>query len=229
MDRHQMSQVDLGIDLSGGEGAVAEELLDRAKIHSGLQKMGGECVSQCVRVEVVEICSAANRVVELAADGPVTEAAPALVDEERVVLVMDCSTPAGAFGKIGLDGFRSRPAEGYEALLASLAAHPDDPLTELNITEIETYEFADTEPCGVEKLHRRAVTTARGSVWKSFEKFLDCVTVGDLRCSLDIVGVGHSICRARLEGALGHQETEKGPERGERSRNGARLEPPRVE
>jgi hypothetical protein len=198
---------------------VAEELLDCAKIHTGFQKMGGECVSQSVWVEMVEIRSAADRVVELAADGPITEAAAALVDEEWVVLGDDASTPTGTLRKIGLDGSRSRAAKRHEALLASLAANPDHPLTELDITEVESYEFADSEPRGVKQLHRRTVTAPCGGIWKSFEKFLDCVTVGDLRCSLDIVGVGHCIRRACLEGALCNQEAEICPERGECARD----------
>ena len=80
MNRHQMRQVDLGIDLSRGKGAVAEELLDRAKVHARLQKMSGECVSQRVRMEMIEVPSVANGVVELTANGPITEAAPALND-----------------------------------------------------------------------------------------------------------------------------------------------------
>ena len=76
-----MRQVDLGIDLCGGKGAVAEEFLNRAKVHSRLQKMGGECVTQCVRVEMVEISRVADGMVELTADGPVAEAASALIDE----------------------------------------------------------------------------------------------------------------------------------------------------
>jgi hypothetical protein len=208
---------------------VARELWPRSSWIAGLQKMGGECVSKCVRVEMVEVRSAANRVVELPADGPVAEAPPALIDEEWVVLIIDASAPAGAFGKIGFDGSSRRPAKRHEALLASLAAHPDHPLTELDITEVESHEFANAEPRGVKKLHRCAVTTPRGGVWKTFEELLDCVTVGDLRCSLDVVGVGHGICRARLEGTLGDQEAEIGSERGECARNGARLETARVE
>jgi len=229
VNRHQMGQVDLGIDLSRGKGAVAEELLDRAKVHTRLQKMSGECVTQRVRMEMVEVRSMANGVVELTADGPITEAAPALIDEQGFTLAGDTSTPTGAFGKIGLEGLPCWPAKGDEALFAPLSAHSNHPLTELDISEVKSHELANAEPCSVKKLHRRAVTAPRWGIWKSFEKFLDCVTFSNFWCSLDIVGVGHGICRTRLEGALGHQETEKGPERGERSRNGARLEPPRVE
>lgn len=224
-----MRQVDLGINLCRGKRAVAEEFLDCSKVHSRLQKMGGECVTQRVRVEMVEIRSAADGVVELTADGPIAEASPALVDEQRFTLVSDTSTPMGAFGKIGFEGFRRWPAEGDEALFASFAAHPNQPLTELDITEVEGHEFADAEPCGVKKLHRRAVTAPRGGVGKSLEKLLDCVTFGYLRCSLDVVGVGHRVSRARLKAVLGYQEAEIGPERGERPRDGARLETARVE
>ncbi len=229
MDSHQMGEIDLGVNLSCGERAVAEEFLDRPKVHAGFQQVGGKGVTQCVRVEMVEVCRVEDGTVELAADGSVAEAAPSLVDEEWVALVGEPSAPAGAIGKIGLDGPCCRPAERHEALLASFAAHPDHPLTELDITEIESHEFTDAKPCGVKKLHRSAVTAPGGAVRKSLQKFLDCVAVGDLRCSLDIVGMGHGICRARLEGALGYQEAKKGAESGKCACDGSRLETARVE
>lgn len=224
-----MRQVDLGIDLSRGERAVAEELLDRAKVHPGFQKMRGECVSQGVWMEVIEVCRATDREVELAADGPVTEAAPTLVDEERLVLVTDTSAPTGAVGKIGLDGPRGRTPKRYEALLASFSAHPDNSLAELDITEVEGDQFADPEPGGVQQLHRSTVAAPRGGVWKSLEKLLDSVTVGDFRSPLDVVRVGHRIRGACLEGALRDQEAEICPESGEGAGNRARLETARVE
>jgi hypothetical protein len=186
--------------------------------------MGGESVTQRVRMEMVEIRSVADGVVELPADRPIAEAASALVDEKGFTLAGGTATPTGAFGEIGLEGLPCWPAERDEALFAPLAAHSNHPLTELDISEVKGHEFANAEPCGVKKLHRRAVTAPRRGVWESFEKFLDCVAFSDFWCSLDVAGVGYGICRARLEDALGHQEAEKGPERGERSSNGARLE-----
>ena len=197
-----MRQVDLCIDLCRGKGTVAEELLDRAKVHSRLQKMGGECVTQRVRVEMVEIRREAHGAVELPADGPITEAAPALIDKQWFALVGDPSTPIGAVGKIYLEGLRSRPAERDEAHFAPFASHPNNPLTELDITKVEGHEFADAKPCGVKKLHRCAVTAPRRGVGKSFKKFLDCVAFGNLGCSMDIAWVGDRVCRRYLEGAL---------------------------
>jgi hypothetical protein len=225
---HEMRQVDLGINLCGGERAVAEELLDCSKVHSRFQKMGGECVTQRMRVEMVEIRRVADGAIELTADGPIAEAAAALVDEQRFTLVSDTSTPPGAIGKIGLEGLCRRPAERDEALFAPFASYPNHPLTELYIAEVEGHEFADAETCGVKQLHRRAVTAPRRGVGKSFKKFLDCVAFGNFGCSMDVVWVGNRTCGGRLEGALGYQEPEIGPERGERPRNGARLEAARV-
>lgn len=146
---HQMREVDLGIDLSRGKGAVAEKFLDRPKVHSRLQKMGGEGVTERVRMEMVEICGVADGAVELTADRPITEAASTLVDEQGFIPVSDPLTPAGAFGKIGLEGFARRAAKGDEALFAPLATNADHPLAELNVSEIKSHEFTNTEPCRV--------------------------------------------------------------------------------
>jgi len=224
-----MRQVDLGIDLCRGKGTVAEEFLDCSKVHSRFQKMGGKCVTQRVRVEMVEIRRGANREVELAADGSIAEAAAALVDEQRFTLVSDASAPMSAVGEIGLEGLRSGPSERDEALFATFAAHPNHPLTELDITEVEGNEFANAEPRGVKELHRRAVTAPSGGVGKSLKKFLDCVAIGNLGCSMDVVRVGDRVCRGRIEDVLGNQEAEIGPERSERTRYGARLETAQVE
>ena len=138
-------------------------------------------MTQRVRVEMIEIRSVADGEVELTADGPITEATAALVDEQRFTLVSDTSTPIGAFGKIGFEGLRCWPAERNEAFFAPFAAHPNHPLTELNITEVEGHEFADAESCCVNKLHRRAVSAPHGGFGTSFKEFLDRVTFGNLR------------------------------------------------
>jgi hypothetical protein len=229
MDRHQVGQVDLGIDLSGGQGAVAEEFLDGAKVHARFEEMGRESVPQCVWVEMIEISAAADGAVELTADGAVAESAPALVDEKRVVVVRYVSTPAGAFWEIGLDGFGRRPAERHQAFLASFAAHTDDPLSELEITEIEGYELADTEPRRVEELYGRAVAAPSAGVWKSLEKLLYGISIGNFGRPFHIAGMGYGICRASVEGALGDQKTEVGTESGKGPGDRAWLETTRVE
>jgi hypothetical protein len=77
---------------------VAEKLLDCPKVHASLQKMGGESVTECVRMEVVEIRGVADCAVELPSDGTVAEPSPALIDEQWLAPVRDASAPAGAFG-----------------------------------------------------------------------------------------------------------------------------------
>ena len=208
---------------------MSEKLLDRSKIHSSLQKMGGECVTQRVRVEMVEICAAADGVVELSADRSVAEAASALVDKKRVSLVGNASPPTGALGKIGLDGLGRRAAEWYEALFAPLATHPDHSLADLDVTEVKSHELPDAKPRGIKQLHHRTVAAPGGRVRKPLEELLDNVAIGNLRRSLDVVGVGHRICRARLESPLGNQEAEVGPQGGQGASDRSGLKTARME
>ena len=53
MDCHQVGQVDSCVDLGGCQRGVAEEFLDRPKVHTRLEKVGGKGVSQGMGVELV--------------------------------------------------------------------------------------------------------------------------------------------------------------------------------
>jgi len=45
VDRHEVGEIDLGIDLRGCQRAVAEELLYRAQIHARLEQVSGKGVT----------------------------------------------------------------------------------------------------------------------------------------------------------------------------------------
>jgi hypothetical protein len=164
----------------------------------------------------------------LASDGAVAETAAALVDEERFVLVRHPLAPPRTIREVNLDGPRSRPAEWHQSFLPSLAAHPDQSLPELEITEIESHELADAETGSVQELDGGAIATPGWGVGKTLEKFLDSVTVGDFRCSFDIVGVGHGVSGACIDGALGDQESKVCAKSGESAADRARLQASRV-
>ena len=99
-----MSEVDLCVDLGRGQRAVAEKLLDHTQIHTGLEKMGRERVTQSVRMEMVEISSAAHSFIDDSSDRPITEPATALIDEERIILGSDFPTPLFPYRKVRSDG-----------------------------------------------------------------------------------------------------------------------------
>ena len=48
VDPFQAGPVDVGVDLGGGDGGVAQQLLDHSEIGAGLQKVGGEGVAKGV-------------------------------------------------------------------------------------------------------------------------------------------------------------------------------------
>jgi hypothetical protein len=215
VNRHQVREVDRGVDLGGGKRAVAEELLDRPQIHSRLEKVGGEGVPQRVRVEMVEVCSAADGGVELSSDRAVTDASSTLIDEEGIVLVGHTAAPPRTVREIRLDRLGRRSAEGHQPFFAALAANADHPLSELEVSEIEGDELTDAEPSGIEKFNRRPISAPRPAVGKAFQKLLDGVTIGDLGCALEVVRVGHGVCGARIDGAFGDQKPKICAEGGE--------------
>lgn len=208
---------------------MAQELLDGAQVHARLEKVRREGVAQSVRVEMVEIRSAVDCLVELAPDGAVAETAAALVDEERFVLIDHRSPPTRTFRQVSLDGPCGRPAERHQSFLPSFAAHPDQSLPELEITEIESHELADAETGSVQELDGGAIAAPGWGVGKTLEKFLDSVTIGDFRCSFDIAGVGHGVSGACIDGALGDQESKVCAKSGESATDRARLQASRVE
>ncbi len=49
MDFFEVFTVDMGVDFRGGDIGMAEKFLENADIHSALQKMGGERVTERMR------------------------------------------------------------------------------------------------------------------------------------------------------------------------------------
>ncbi len=64
VDLHEVGEVDSCVDLGRGERTVAEELLNGPQIHTGLEQVGRERVTQGMGVEVGEIGGATDGGVE---------------------------------------------------------------------------------------------------------------------------------------------------------------------
>lgn len=208
---------------------MAQEFLNCAKIHPSFQKMGCKGMTEGVRMEVVEIRRSTHGLVQLASDRTISQPASPLVDEERFVLIDHRPPPTRTLRQVSLDGPCGRPAERHQSFFPSFAAHPDQSLPELEITEIESHELADAETGSVQELDGGAIAAPGWGVGKTLEKFLDSVTVGDFRCSFDIVGVDHGVGGACIDGALGDQESKVCAKSGESAADRARLQASRVE
>jgi hypothetical protein len=168
----------------------------------GFEQVGCKRVPQRVRVKMIEIRGASNRLIQLAPDRAIAEAAATLVDEQRIMFFGDLLPPPGAFRKIGLDGSSGRSAKRHDPFFSSLTPHPDDPLRKIEIPEIERHQLSNPKSRRVEQLDRSPIATPGGGIRKPVEQLFDGIAVGDLRRPLNIVRVGHGFGRVGLDRAF---------------------------
>ena len=121
MNFHEARQVNRSVDLGGCQRAVSEKLLNRSKIHTGLEKVGREGVAQGVRVKMTEVGGTPNSLFENPANRAIAQAPAPLVDEERIVFISRVlPPPARPVWQVRLDGFGRGFSEWHEALFAPL-------------------------------------------------------------------------------------------------------------
>lgn len=86
VDVHELTDGGVGVFLRGGEGLVAEEFLNGAEVGAVSEKMGGEGVTERVRVKIPVYVNEANVFFDDAADGTLREAVASVVEEDGVRL-----------------------------------------------------------------------------------------------------------------------------------------------
>ncbi len=110
-------------------------------------------------------------------------------------------------------------ADGYHALLRSLAEHPHHPGVQIDVVEIEPDQLADPKTGGVQELQDRAVANRAGvgllDAIEQREDLVDRQLAGEL---LGYFGCLHRGRRVDLEAALADRVVEKGAHGGELSR-----------
>src|SRR5262249_61143986 len=74
---------DVRVALGGGEGGVAQELLDAAQVGAHVEQVRGEAVAERVRMDVAAGAGDQGVLVEVAGDAAGREVRAAAVDEER--------------------------------------------------------------------------------------------------------------------------------------------------
>ena len=71
---------------------MAEEFLNVSKIGALVQEVGGESVAQAVRADVVDVGALADVFVDHAADAAGRDAAPAAMEEYRLMITLGFGT-----------------------------------------------------------------------------------------------------------------------------------------
>jgi hypothetical protein len=91
-----LSEAEVGVDLGGREGLVAQEFLDAAEVRAVVEEVGGEGVAEGVGGDGGVQADLDEVLVELAADGAGAEALAVLVEEEGDIADLVSSAQMGA-------------------------------------------------------------------------------------------------------------------------------------
>ena len=163
VDAAEAPRVDVAVDLRRREGAVPEQLLDRAQVGAALEQVGRERVPQAMRVRAE---AAQRRGVEPPAAGR---------EEERVAGAAGELRPRPA--QVARDPERRLLAERYDAVLRALAgADVDELLLEVDVAEVEPDRLGGAQAGRVDEFDERAVAEGERAVaLEAGERPLDLV------------------------------------------------------
>ena len=129
-------------------------------------------------------------------------------------------------GEIAANDGGGRPIERNDSLLSALSQDPEETTSEIDIFQIQTDEFTQSETRGVEKLQDGPVTTSqRRLAIGRLEQRLDLIDIKMRRNLLRHTRGRHERRRVTLQEAFATEISRKGPDRrelpGRRRRGGA--------
>ena len=164
VDFHELANGSVGVLLGGGEGLVAEEFLNGAKIGAIGEKMRRESMTQRVRVQVPVDVNEANVFFDDAPDRTLREAPPRIIEKDRfcfrgllaarsVRLLEKLLAKRPVFLKrfLGLGTVRNN------AFLVAFAAYPENAFSLLDVSKIKAGKFADAQARSIKKFEEGAV------------------------------------------------------------------------
>src|SRR5689334_9442697 len=143
---------DMGIDLGGGQAAVAQDLLHRPKIRAPVQQMRGGGVAQRVGPGSGSVPERLEEGVDQGTDLALVNSSTARPEEKggsAAVLYKDRAPPAEPV----VDGHGGRDPEGDGAFLVALADYPERPAVRVKVVDVEAAKFPHPDTRGVEEFH----------------------------------------------------------------------------
>jgi hypothetical protein len=143
IDAPEAAPVHVAVDLRRREGAVPEQLLDRAQVGAALEQVGREGMPEPVRVR------------DQAPERARVEPTAAGREEDRVGGA--ARQRGAAVTQVAGEAVSRLLAERYDALLAALAAHSHELLLEVDVREIEPDGLGAAQPGRVHELDQRTV------------------------------------------------------------------------
>ena len=209
---------DVGVDLRGGDAAVAEQVLYHAQVGIAFQHMASKAVPQGMGVDAFlqpgARCISAHDFLNAAPREP--SAVP--IHEQRLVPGHAARQMRAPVVKVVVQRFRRRFAVQRPALLVAFAPNQNFPTLPVHVAQVHALNFRKANPGGVEDFQNGPIPEASGSVvvrgiQQPFRLFLS-QKAGQLLFHLDRERAGgwHG---AGLEPAFLHQEIVEGSQGGQ--------------
>lgn len=151
--------VEVDVDLSGGDGFVAEHLLDGTEIGSTLEQMGGERVAEGVGRDSLAYSGSLGQSLDYLECTLTCEPTSTAI-EKQDVLVTGLHFHAGTVLEPRCDlldgGFR----HGHYPLLVPLATHHQETLGRVYLGDLERDELAHAQSATIQHLHHGPIALA---------------------------------------------------------------------
>ena len=176
VDFHELTDGGMSVFLRRGEGLVAQQFLDSAKIGAVRQKMSGKSMAERMGMQVPIDVGEANVFLDDTSHGALREAASGVVEENGLKmgnlsltgtvsspLLQELFTERPVFFERGLCLLTVR----NDALLVTFAADAEDPLFLIDVQKVQASQFADTEPRGVKKFEECAIAAKKKALFGS--------------------------------------------------------------
>jgi hypothetical protein len=155
----------MSVNLCGRQVFVSKHLLNRPKVGTPIQKMGGEGMTQYMRTyrlpSYLQGVPSQHR-----PHAARTEPFPPGAEEKGSGVWSCCSLHQGgpAFGQIGTHRGSSRRGKRQTALLTALPQYHDARMGDVDVVDVESAEFGDPETGPVHHLQEGPVPEADGLV-----------------------------------------------------------------
>ncbi len=151
VDPGQVLEVQVGVDLRGGNVGVAEQLLHRAQVAGGFQHVAGKRVAQQVRVDMPRHALLQRQRFQAQLHRARVDRRAAATAENRAVRRHALRRAEGA-----QRGDRM-PTDRQHARLAALAEHAHFAALQIQLQPAQPDQLGQAQPAGVEQLQHRTV------------------------------------------------------------------------
>ncbi|MNN18550.1 hypothetical protein D3C81_1317620 [compost metagenome] len=215
----QVLEVQVSVNLCGGDVRVAKQVLHRAQVLGRLQHMAGEGVPQHVRMQVLAQLAHAG-LAHAQLDRPRAQALAALADEQRLV-----DGHALAPRQPGLQRLARLAPDRQLAHLVALAEHPHQAGGEIQLRQVQAGQLGQAQAGGIEQFEHGLVAAGEKIVRRrALQQLLGAVGVEQFRQALLALGRAQAGARVVTAMAFADQVAVQPAHRGEEARQAGRRQ-----